>query len=708
MGLGLSVSFKKGMMSHKTRTQYIVQQDQREFDLAVNYLDRSHIVVKLNGIMAFYEWVSDSRIRLAQPAVSGSILLIQRVTPIVDPAVTFHNGSNLTEQELNRAVLQLLYQMQEQDDILRGSLDQAMVRLGDNLGVVTSPEAIVDELLRISELGDDLLNRFRDALSSIDLNAGEIIDQAFRLNNLAAVVDSLANLDDGTGLATVIQNEADQRVAGDTALANTLALIGAKSSDNLSFILDTNKVKASPSETLAQRFNAIYAANANALSLIQSEQNARVTADDALTSRLDTQGSRIGAAESAIVNESSTRATAIAAEASARQSLATKVNANEAAIQNEQSVRSNADTALAQTIAIMGAKNTNGTAFVLDMNKVQVGGGQSLATRMSGIDTSLGNNAAAVVAEQTARVNAVSALSQSLSTVQNTVNGHTASITSLTQVTNGLNLKQGISLNSNGHITGYVQHNNGAWGSFNVVADEFGVTAPNGGNPIKVFSVVAGKARFNANVEIYGNLLVSGTINNSKLTNDTVTGVEAAYNSGTINLTNSTPSRIHGLWINVEKSSSPVDIDFNSWATFTHNAGGSFTATVQLVRSRGETGGTVISSFQIYGSGMANDVWQGPIPVRFLDKPNGSGNWHYYVQIYFNVSNMTTQSVTARYGKLTELKNNTSSLGTGTGNGGGVGSGGGGSTGGGGGGFEPPDPGGGGGGGGEIEQPIIT
>ncbi len=733
-------------MSHHTRTQYIVANGQREFDLSVGYLDKSHISVRLNGIPAPVEWVSDSRVRLIQQPADGSVVLIQRVTPIANPAVTFHNGSNLTKEELNRAVLQLLFQMQEQDDLLRGSLDQARIRLGEQLGVVTSPEAIADELLRVSELGDDLLNRFRNALAGIDLNAQTILDQtfklsnqAFRLDNLTAVVDALTNLEDGSGLATIIQNEAQQRVDGDTALANTLALIGAKSPDGMAFVLDTNKVRTGPGETLAQKFNAIVADNQNALSLIQSEQNARVTAIDAIAQRLDTQGSRIGATEAAIANEATTRATAITAEAAARQalstkltndiaaavltetnarvaadnaeafarqSLASKVNANEAAIQTEASTRSTADTALANTLAILGAKNANGSAFILDLNKVLVDGSMSIGSRLSGIDTKAANAAAAVVSEQTARIAGDNALSQSLSTVTNTVNGHTASITSLYQVTDGLNARWTVSLNSNGHIIGLTANNNGSFGSLSFVADEVGFVAPGGGTPIKIMSVAANKVRFNSNVEIYGDLLVSGTINHSKLTNNTVTGVEVGYNAGTISLNHSTPTRIHGVWLNVEKANSPIDIDFNAWATFTHNASGSFVATVQLVRSRGDSGGTVIQTFNLNGSGMANDTWQGPIPVKFLDRPGEAGNWHYYVQIFFNVGNMSTQSVTARYGKLTEMKNNTSNLGPGTGSGAGVGSGGG--TGGGGGGGGELDPGGPGGGGGGIEEPIIN
>ena len=182
------------------------------------------------------------------------------------------------------------------------------------------------------------------------MNAGRIIDhtlqltnQAFRLTNLAGVVDALANLEDGTGLATVIQNEAQARLDGDAALVDTFALLGAKSADNLSFVLDLAKIKASPDETMAQKFNAIYAANDDALSLIQDERTARVTAIDAVTQTLQTQGSKIGANEAAIASEASTRSTAIAAEASARNALTAKIaNDIAAAVLTETNARATA------------------------------------------------------------------------------------------------------------------------------------------------------------------------------------------------------------------------------------------------------------------------------------------------------------------------------------------------------------------------------
>lgn len=733
-------------MSHQTRAQYIVTGGQQEFDLAIPFLDRNHIKVTLNGSTPFFEWLTDSRIRLRPAPVENSVLQIRRDTPISTALVEFQNTATLTAEELNRAHLQNLYRLQELDDLYTVSLDRAQVRLGDHLGVVTTPDAIVDELILTSELGDAALNRFRDALATIDLSSERIIDhtlaltnQAFRMDNLTAVVDALTNLEDGTGLATVIQNEANARLSGDQALVDTFALIGAKSADNLSFILDLNKLKSSPTETMAQRFNAIYAANANALGLIQTEQTARVTAIEAVTQTLQTQGSKIGSNEAAIASEATARANAISAEASARnalsasipglinaavlvetnarvaadqaeaqlrQSLAVQVGQNSTAIQNEATARANADGAIAQQFAVLGAFRNGQTAFILDLNRVEVGPGFSLGTRLTGIDVAVGNVSASVVSEATARANADSALSQTIQTVQNTVGGNTASITSLQQVTNGINARWTLALNSNGHITGITANNNGSYGTLAFVADEMSFVAPGGGSPVKIMSLVNGRVRFNSNVEIYGDLLVTGSINHTRLVSNTVSNTEAAYNAATITLNNTTPTRIHGVWISVEKADSPIDIDFNAYGTFTHNASGSFVAVVQLVRSRGTDGGTVIQSVQLNGSGMANDTWQGALPMKYLDRPGEGGNWHYYVQIYFT-SNMSTQTVTARYGKVTEMKNNTSTLGGGSGSGGGVGAGGGssgGGGGGGGGGIDPYDP----GGGGYTDQPIIT
>jgi hypothetical protein len=478
-------------MSYASNIAYFAAAGQREFDFSFPYLERSHVIVTVNGGQRDFEWVSESRIRLLFDVPEGTAVVIRRRTPLDAPAVTFQNGSILTAEEQNRAIRQLLYGWQELDDLYNQSLNTARVRLGDNLGVVTDPASLVDELLRISELGDDLLNRFRDALTSIDLNASVITSQALRMDTLTSVVDALAEIGDGAGIATVIQDEVDARIEGDTALADRIALIGAVNSGNTAFILDMDSVMVSPTESLGQRYSAIYAETDNALALIQQEATARANALEAVTSTLDTLGVRVEGNEAAVVDEAQARADAISAEASARQALAALVGDVEAAVENEATVRANADEAIAETIAIMGAKNGAGTAFILDMNKVQVGGGQTFATRLSGIEAATDAAAAAVVTEQTARTTQFGALSGTLSTVQSQIGDQNVSITEIQQAAANLNgdvsAIAGLAFNVNGKISGWVSGNDGVTSTFDVQADVFRVS--NGSSSVSPFTV---------------------------------------------------------------------------------------------------------------------------------------------------------------------------------------------------------------------------
>ena len=65
-----------------------------------------------------------------------------------------------------------------------------------------------------------------------------------------------------------------------------------------------------------------------------------------------------------------------------------------------------------------------------------------------------------------------------------------------------------------------------------MVADYFSVTAPNGGVPVQPFIVSAGRARFNGNVDIYGDLFVDGTITTRKMGDNSVTRIDSVSMAG--------------------------------------------------------------------------------------------------------------------------------------------------------------------------------
>jgi hypothetical protein len=734
---------------------------QRDFDVPFPYINSSHVEVRVNSnSVPILEWVSQSRLRLSVPPGADAYVEIRRNTPIDDALVDFQNGAVLTEEDLNTAILQLLYKQQEVTALYDASLVAAQVRLAAANGIPVSPEDVANQLANLV-LEDQVLASFQQRINDIDANSdaialtsqdiidlstsitGEIGALAAQITDptngnvrlktlldtlradhttLSGVVDGLLSLGNGEGIASIIQQEADARISGDEALAALISLIGAKSGDNSSFILDLAKVKVSPLESLATRLSTISsntAANAAAITneantrttaiaaeatqrnalntsltnainneastraaailseqtarstalaaeatartqlgatltglingeatsraaAITTEQQARISGDAAEANQRQLLGASLTTAiedettarEAAILTEQNARVTAIASEAAARQSLGasltTAIN-NEAttraaAIQSEQTARANAITAEAQarnTLAatlrsesdadiaaadtqirtdvtaqiqaetnarvtalsaeatarnlvrsdlttmingetsartaaitseantrasadsvfagnftLLGAKNAGSTAFVLNESTVQVAGGVSLGTRLSGIDTSVGNVSAAVANEQTARSTADSALSTSINTVSTNVGNLSATVSTLSSSLNGVSAKYGVSLNVNGHITGFVQNNNGTTGDFLILADKFAIVDPNNGNPFTPFEVSGGVVRIK-DAQI-------GTLTVGKLSSGTL-NADMNVGSGRIVFDNGVSMKVQGV-----------------------------------------------------------------------------------------------------------------------------------------------------------------
>ena len=612
---------------------YAAAAGQRDFDVPFPYINRSHVKVRVNGTPTLpLSWLSATRLRLPDGVAAGAAVEIERNTPTSEQLVKFQDGNILTAEDLNIAVQQLLYKQQEVESLYDRSLRNAQVRLGDNLGIVTNPEDVAQELAELV-LEDQVLDNFRARIADIDLNADAILAQAFNVeanaqaitaqaldlsridqdfvtlrgdhDGLVEVVEGLIGGEPGSGVLALIQEERDARIAGDQAIVTTLDLIGAKSGDNLSFILDTSKVKVSPSESLAQRLSVLTAADGANLAAIQSEQTARIDADAALTTSVTTLGSRMTTNEAAIVTEQSARASGDAAEATARQALAARVDitetdlaAAEAAIVTEQTARANGDAAEATARQALAARVTNAesdinaaeaaiiaeqaaraggdaaeatarlalaarvTTAEADINTVEAAvlteqtarangdnalssnltaltarvttaegnittaradilseqtaraNGDSanataingLLTRMTAAEGDITIAEAAIVTEQNARVSGDNALASNISVLSTSLNGNIASVSTLQSSVNGLQARYGVSLDVNGYVTGFVQNNDGATGSFVILADRFAIVTP-GNSPQVPFEVSGGVVRIKeANI---GNLNVS-------------------------------------------------------------------------------------------------------------------------------------------------------------------------------------------------------
>lgn len=137
---------------------------------------------------------------------------------------------------------------------------------------------------------------------------------------------------DGVAVKTVISQEQIQRQTADSAMAGTLALIGAKTLDGSAFILDMNKVMVTPTMSLSTRISNVAAQAANA----------------------------------------------------------------EAQVQNLVEAVATANYASATDLALLGAKTLDGTAFVMDLSTVRVSETQTLAQHINTAVAAAAGEAASV------------------------------------------------------------------------------------------------------------------------------------------------------------------------------------------------------------------------------------------------------------------------------------------------------------------------
>lgn len=220
---------------------------------------------------------------------------------------------------------------------------------------------------------------------------------------------------------------------------------------------------------------------------VTSESTARANADSAiasdvttLTATVNQQGTDIAAAQSSITSEQTARASADSALATDITNLTATVNSgdttNAAAIASEQTARANADTALASDI-------TSLTSTVTNNNNTLSAAVTSEATARANADTanaaSISTVSASVTTEATARAAADTAEANARIAADNTITASVATEASVRAAAdNTLLAKYGVTLNSNGYVTGFSQNNNGTTGTFKILADKFTIIDP--------------------------------------------------------------------------------------------------------------------------------------------------------------------------------------------------------------------------------------
>lgn len=440
-------------LQYVSRQSYKATVGQTEFDLSIDYLLASHIEVYANGSRVPFEFVNRSRIKLLRPCMDGDSIRIQRNTPISDQAVQFQDGAVLTAEDQNNAIKQLLFKLQEVYDLYSYNLEPAVVKLADNLGIVTDPAAIMDEVLAISIMGQQLVERLQARLSELDLTNETVLASSLRSYEVKQFLQSQLYMD-GQHVRTVIKRVDQQSVDGLRATANTIALIGAETTDGYGFVLNSSSVMTQPGLTLVEDLTSMKAQTANSAALLSQEIELRTTADDAT----------------------------------------------------------------AHTLSLIGTQVANSTAFRVNEATLQVGTRGSIGVVLDGLTASVAGANAAVVTESQVRANAVSAVAQSLSSVSARVGNAEGSISGLQSVASGIDGKVnaivGLAMNVNGYLSGYKLTNDGSTGTATFLVNRFAVVDPNGGSPIVPFEISGGALRAPLIIagDIYANTITADKI----------------------------------------------------------------------------------------------------------------------------------------------------------------------------------------------------
>lgn len=94
----------------------------KAFNIDFDYIDKSHVHVRVDGVEVPFTWLDTYRVQTATAPALGAIVDVRRVTPRDEILVEFMDGSVLVETDLNLATIQSFFLAQEAFDQGEASL----------------------------------------------------------------------------------------------------------------------------------------------------------------------------------------------------------------------------------------------------------------------------------------------------------------------------------------------------------------------------------------------------------------------------------------------------------------------------------------------------------------------------------------------------------------------------------------------------------
>lgn len=499
-----------------TYQQYVANGATATFTIPFPFLNKNHVGVYVDGvkqlIAVHFDIPTAAQVTFRPSFVptANAVVVVRRETP-TDALVEYQNGAVLTAEELNTALKQALYGLEEIRDYQMAQIGNGLTRITD--GNVVDPSVVVDALVQ-EVLNSTLLAELQSRIGDIDSNAEAILEQTLRVDSLLDNIDDLEN--GAAGYNTLITNETNERIAEDEALAETISFIGAKSPDGLSFIFDANTAKIDSTTSLATKLSAMQTTLDGNVASIIAESEARSDADSAFATSLNLLGAQIDGGSAWLLNTATVKV-------SPTESLATRLTALEA---NSGTVVTRSQTA--------PSSPTAGDIWVeLNIDDEVVGNWRWSGTAWESIDPAdIATTKAALLAEQTVRADADTALASDITTLSSTVDDNTTAIQVAATTIDGIQGKYTVKIDNNGYVTGFgliSEANNGTPTSeFIVLADRFSVVVP---GQTKRVPFIVGTVNGVSMVGISGNLLVDGTIQANAIATNAITATKIAANA---------------------------------------------------------------------------------------------------------------------------------------------------------------------------------
>jgi len=536
-------------MSFASKVLYTGDGTTKSFNIPMPYLSASHLFVFVDLILQLnpmnYTLSGASTVLFDTAPGNGSAIEIKRHTSPTEILVDFIDGSTLGANELDTAYLHNFYLGQEYADSFNEVLNNIFLQYASDFGILeTETDAIINALTQ-EMLSGDAAAELQARITDIDANAEAIITLG---EGLQVQINTLA-----AGIAAVVYIQPGEPIPGVDGIPDPIAE-GARwydSDDNNKpyIYIDSAWVSLEdPRIGVADAaIDVLQVQMDNTIAAIMNESFVRATGEESFASQLGMIGSANGDNTAFIVDLDTTYVGPTESLANRFSTITADWGAGDTAVSaevtSEASARVTADEAIATTFTLLGAENGGATAFILDEDTVKIAsdGGDTIAERFSGLSVADSNNAASIVTIETVTIPGVQSDADDAQSTADGAQTYGEGVAGdLTDFETDVQAEYGVDLNVNGYVSGFRLINGGTPGqsAFVILADKFAVVDPSG-DPAEAefvpFQIVSGKVRFNADVEIHGNLIVDGTVNGISLIAGTIgstqIGADAIFSS---------------------------------------------------------------------------------------------------------------------------------------------------------------------------------